>query len=50
MIEMTVEAKQRFKAFRTKEIGATFGFGVGKICKAKSGTEANAVKTMGERT
>jgi len=49
MIEMTVEAKQRFKAFKTKEIGAISGFKVGQICKAKSGTEANAMKTMGER-
>jgi len=49
IIEMTVDAKQRFNAFKTKEIEAISGFEVGGICKAKSGTDANAVKTMGER-
>lgn len=48
-MEMTVDAKQRFKAFKTREIGAISGFEVG-ICRAKSGTDANAAKTMGERT
>jgi hypothetical protein len=50
MIEMTVDAKQRFKAFKTKEIGAISGFEVRGICRARSGTDANTVKTMGERT
>jgi hypothetical protein len=50
VMEITVEAKQRFSAFRRVDMGAVFVVSCGNIERLKRGRTATTANRIGERT